>query len=277
MAPIASVAIILRCDEVLQRYGFKQIVVNTRFGQVDRIYLGEIEGITVAVLYGRFKGLRVPSSEIDFEQNQAALSELGIRFIIGTFIVGAISPEHQAGDIFLPHDLVGLSGFRHNLRVGVPFKNVDMYQPFCPQLRQIISHGAAASGIALKTKAIYAAFTGYPRIETKAELDFYQKLGWDIVGQTLDPEATLARQMGCHYAALCALTDDINYREKYVADPVQARKEMDTFKISGRKKMERIILHSLKHIAAFHTAACSCADEPGSQQNFFNSQPSYEI
>jgi 5'-methylthioadenosine phosphorylase len=274
----ARVGLILRCDDLLQEFGFKKTIVETDFGQVDRVYLGEIAGVSVAVLYGRFKGMRTPSRDIDYMQNQAVLSELGVSLIIGTFIVGAISPEHIAGDIFMPHDFVGLGGYSDNLRIGVPFKNVDMFQPFCPQLRHLLAKGAQEDQETadLKTEAIYAAFTGYPRIETKAELEFYQKMGWDIVGQTLDAEATLARQMKCHYAALCALTDDISYRQKYIDNPIEARRMMDMLKVSGRKKMERIILNSLKYFDAFQDDVCSCAIEGTSEQNFFRHRPTFE-
>ena len=62
--------------------------------------------------------------------------------------------------------------------------------------------------------AVYVSFHGYPRIETKAELQFYKDQGWDIVGQTLDVEATLSKASGCHYVAIAASVDDSRIREQ---------------------------------------------------------------
>src|SRR2546426_340135 len=43
-----------------------------------------------------------------------------------------------------------------------------------------------------------------PRLETKAEIAFFKKLG-DVVGMTVASEATLATELGIPYAALCSV------------------------------------------------------------------------
>ena len=48
------------------------------------------------------------------------------------------------------------------------------------------------------------------------ELEFYNKQGWDIVGQTCDPEATFARLNQLCYAGVAVQIDDPTGRADYI-------------------------------------------------------------
>lgn len=268
----ANIGIILRDDELLQKYNFEQIEVETDYGTCKRVYIGKIGNNNVAMLYGRFEGMRTPSWGINYKQNQMAFSELGVKFIIGTFIVGSISSAHRAGDIFVPDNFVGLNSYYENLIVDRPFKNVDVYEPFCPNVRKAIMSSAEKINIPTK-EGVYLSFTGLPRIETKAELNLYEKLGLDIVGQTLDPEVTLAKQMGCHYGAVCALTDDVTIRKMFSDKPEESRKINNSFIKSGRKKMAEIIETMLISTDFGEMSGCSCEYKFTEEENFFSDKP----
>ena len=268
----ADIGIILRCDKIIKKYRLKKIKVKTRRGPVDRLYCGEINGKKVAILYGRFNGIRTPSYLIDYEQNQLAFTQLGVKQIIGSFIVGAISDKPKAGDIVFPSDYVGLGNFQNNLYPEKRFKNVDMYHPFCPNLRDALMSAADKLKIVCR-EGVYASFTGYPRIETQAELRFYKKNKWDVIGQTLDVEATLARQAKCHYAPICSLTDDLSLRELFSTDPQKARELINKSKSEGRDKMEKIILAWLLRSSRISSKRCACDYEYGIEKDYFSSKP----
>ena len=52
----------------------------------------------------------------------------------------------------------------------------------------------------------YASVNG-PRLETAAEINRYEKDGATIVGMTGMPEASLARELGISYAAICPVAN----------------------------------------------------------------------
>jgi hypothetical protein len=113
----------------------------------------------------------------------------------------------------------------------------------------------------VKQRGVYACFHGFPRIETAAELTFYASQGWDIVGQTLDPEATLAREAGCHYAALAATIDDLSLRTGFLAKNETARPAIDRFIREGRRKTFEIFLRSLPGLVEVRGSGCNCVEQ----------------
>jgi len=99
------------------------------------------------------------------------------------------------------------------------------------------------------TNAVYVCFNGYPRIETKAELRFYEMIGADCVGQTLDPEATICRLNGLCYAGIAVQIDSPKSRIDYVKD-VAEDNQKNPYNMSikdCRQHTTKIILDFLKN------------------------------
>ena len=122
--------------------------------------------------------------------------------------------------------------------------------------------------------AIYVCFHGWPRIETKAELDFYNKMGWDIVGQTCDPEATLARLYGLCYAGIAVQIDDPMHRNQDIQN-LGISKLPNTNSVSikeYRKKTTAIILQFIKD---FEQNTCSKCSNLKRTNNSFREFPEY--
>lgn len=253
------VAVIGRFDDIMSdEANVTQVIVETLEGVHTRCYLAQFAGINFLMVYGRFDRIRQMSSEIDFRLTQQAVNFLGIKTLVGTFVVGSIQPDCIAGTTYIPHDFVGLGGYQQTMAGENGFRNVDMFQPFCSPLREALINGASKQVFLTKTKGVYACFHGYPRIETEAELAFYARNGWDVVGQTLDPEATLARESGCHYAALTATIDDSELRARFMASDATARQSIDDNIIIGRRKMWQIFSTALPDLVQLGNASCSC-------------------
>lgn len=269
----AEVGVVLRADALMTENGFRRVTVETAAGPVQRVFLGRIEGRRVAFLYGRFKGPRVPSREIDFVQNQAVWNALGVGVIIGTYVCGGIRPEHGIGTLFLPDDLVGFGGYPANAYPEKGFRSVDMYRPFCEPTRQALLEGAARSGVRVVERATYVCFHGWPRIETKAELAFYKAMGWDLVGQTLDPEATLARQCGCCYAALAVQIDAPASRELFLSGQGHGRQEGRRAIAEGREQMARVIRAAIPVLPSADGKTCRCGHRYGAEVDHFRPLP----
>lgn len=270
-----DIGIVGRFDDILQKHNFKRVYIPTDYGLMDRAFYGEVEGKRIIVIYGRFDKKRGMSSDIDFEKNQAAFNAVGVKTIIGTFVTGGIQKKYRIGSVFIVSDLVGLGGYKKSLFKEGGFKNVDMYKPFCPHLREALIKTITEVDFPVNKEGIYACFHGYPRIETKAELDFYEKMGWDIVGQTLDPEATLARESGCCYAGVAVTIDDPETRSNFLAGDEKARQLTQGAIPKGRLKTTELVFRSLKNITPLLDRKCMCGHKFHSEKSHFRYLPDY--
>lgn len=242
-----EIAIIMRSDEVLEIYKFTRCTVNTSFGPVDRCYFGRISNIEVMIVYGRFNGQKLPSDQINYQQTMEAIYNMGVRKVIGTFVVGGIKRSSSVGDVYIVKDIVGMGNYHIMVNQKDSFHNAEMYNPVCGELTSQLERAAQNMPYTVVTDAVYVCFHGWPRIETKAELAFYEKMGWDIVGQTIDPEATIARLYGMCYAAIAVQIDDPNYRENEIKKIQDGKKSENSMNITQcRKRTTEMILEFLK-------------------------------
>ncbi|MDD3006697.1 MAG: hypothetical protein PHX30_03910 [Candidatus Pacebacteria bacterium] len=274
-----KVAVIARPDWFMKDAKISHLIVETESGIHNRCYLTEYEGISFIIVYGRFDRVRGLSSDINYELTQETLSALGIETIIGTFVGGSIKDEDFAGNIYIPHDFFGMGNYSQSRNRQKGFRNVDMYEPFCAEARGALVRAADNVDYPVKREGVYVCFHGYPRIETKAELDFYKRMGWDIVGQTLDPEATLAKEAGCHYAALAGAIDDRALRQKFMDNDPTAKDEIEQNIIGVRRKTFEIFLHALPSLVR-SGFECNCEQQKKhiGQQNYkFYYMPRYLV
>lgn len=269
-----EIAIILRSDEVIKKFNLKRITVNTSYGPVHRCYEGYIYDVPVLVIYGRFNGEKVPSSEINFEQTIEVVKNKNINKLIGTFVVGGINPNMPQGSVYVLGNLVGMGNYRINWNQTIPFHNAEMFEPFCPVLTEKLCQASRKMDFPVKENATYVSFNGYPRIETKKELEFYNNQGWDIVGQTCDPEATVARLNQICYAGIAVQIDDPTGRGEYI-NSLKENKEKNAYVesiASCRKRTTAIILQFLKD---YKEETCSSCAKMSRKNNNFREFPDY--
>ena len=254
-----EVAIILRSDETIKEFNLKRVTINTSFGPVHRCYIGNIYDVPVLVIYGRFNGEKVPSSQINFEQTIEAVKNSGAKKLIGTFVVGGINPQMPQGSVYVLGNMVGCGNYPIHWNQNVSFHNAEMYEPFCQTLTDQLCKASRKMDFPVKENATYVCFYGYPRIETKAELDFYNKMGWDVVGQTCDPEATCARLNQICYAGIAVQVDDPSGRADYIKglkNKEEKSQYVEDIK-SCRKRTTAIILQFLKDYKSYDCDVCS--------------------
>ena len=254
-----EIAIIMRSDSIIKDFNLKRVTINTSYGPVHRCFIGKIYSIPVMIIYGRFNGQKIPSSQISFQQTIEAVKLSGANKLIGTFVVGGISSEMPQGSVYVLGDLVGAGNYNIDWNQNMPFHNAEMFEPFCNTLTRKLCEASRKMNFPVKENAIYVSFHGYPRIETKAELEFYNKMGWDIVGQTCDPEATLAKLNQICYAAIAVQIDDPNGRANYINDlkvKNTAIAYVEDIK-SCRDRTSKIILQFLKDYKKYDCDVCS--------------------
>ena len=253
-----KIALILRSDEMINQFNLKRVTIDTSFGPVDRCFEGYVYDVPILLIYGRFNGQKVPSNEINFQQTIEAIKNCGINKVIGTFVVGGINPEMPQGSVYVLGDMIGMNGYMINWNRNIPFHNAEMYEPFCPLLTKKLCEASKKMDFPVKTDAIYVSFYGWPRIETKGELKFYNKMGWDVVGQTCDPEATLAKLNQMCYAALAVQIDDPNSRNNYIEElnkRGQSKAYVESIR-SCRKRTTQIVLQCLKDYVDYDCPIC---------------------
>lgn len=148
--------------------------------------------------------MKLPPHRVNCRANIQAMKNLGVDTIISTSAVGTLNPKVPVGKIVLPDQMLDLSGGVHTFFEGHKdgVAHVDLTEPFCPHLRRLLNDAAKRLGYPVHTGGTYGSMRG-PAFETAAEVRMLQRLGADLAGMTVAPEAKLARERGICYQPVC--------------------------------------------------------------------------
>lgn len=152
---------------------------------------------------------RIPPHRINYRANIDALYRLGVRRVIAINAVGAISPEHAAGALVVPDQMIDYSWGRvHTFSDDdiTPLRHVEFAEPFAGPTRRALLDAAAGAELDCADGGCMAVTQG-PRLETAAEIARLARDGATLVGMTGMPEAALAREAGMDYASLCVVAN----------------------------------------------------------------------
>ncbi|MFO1310821.1 MAG: S-methyl-5'-thioinosine phosphorylase [Burkholderiales bacterium] len=190
-------------------------VVRTPYGDPSSTLLfGQIAGRDAVFLARHGHGHTIPPHRVNYRANLWALKDRGARAIVAVASVGGIRGCLPA-DLVVPHQLLDYTSGREATFFEGGEGNVahvDFTHPYTPELRQRCLAAAASAGIPAKDGGVYAAVNG-PRLETAAEIDRLERDGATLVGMTGMPEASLARELGLPYAAICVVVNHAAGRE----------------------------------------------------------------
>ncbi|NEZ04072.1 S-methyl-5'-thioinosine phosphorylase [Wenzhouxiangella sp. XN201] len=152
---------------------------------------------------------RIPPHRINYRANIDALHRLGVAQIVAINAVGSMDPDHAAGALVVPDQLIDYTwGRRHTFSDDdiTPLQHVEFAQPFSESLRRALLESATAVGQSCVDGGCMAVTQG-PRLETAAEIRRLGRDGCNLVGMTAMPEAALAREAGMDYASLCVVAN----------------------------------------------------------------------
>jgi 5'-deoxy-5'-methylthioadenosine phosphorylase len=184
-------------------------VVRTPYGDPSSALLfGQIAGRDAVFLARHGHGHTIPPHRVNYRANLWALKEKGARAVVAVASVGGIR-DCEPGELVLPHQLIDYTSGREATFFDGGEGNVvhvDFTHPYTPELRTRCLVAALDAGIALRDGGVYGAVTG-PRLETAAEIDRLDRDGATLVGMTGMPEASLAREAGLPYAAICVVVN----------------------------------------------------------------------
>lgn len=179
----------------------------TAIGHKGELVLGEIEGVAVAVMSGRFH-LYEGYSPQEVTAGIRLLKALGITTLVMTNAAGGIHPSFPPGCLVLITDHINLQGT--NPLVGPNDDSrgprfPDMTEAYSIRLRGLTKEASRETGVVLH-EGVYAAVLG-PSYETPAEIRFLRTIGADLVGMSTVPEVIAANHAGMEVLGISCVTN----------------------------------------------------------------------
>jgi 5'-methylthioadenosine phosphorylase len=186
----------------------QDVSVETPYGKVV-VKESSFGGKSVVFLSRHGGGASVPPHKVNYRANIYALKSLGVERIIATAAVGSLNEDRGPGNVILVDQFLDFTKARYSTfcdggEEGV--RHVNMTEPYCPELREILTKEATSLGIPVKNGGCYVCTEG-PRYETTAEIKMFRMLGGDVIGMTGVPEVVLARELGLCYASIAIISN----------------------------------------------------------------------
>jgi len=232
----------------------REVKVHTPYGEPsDLVTIGEYAGVRLAFIPRHGRGHRIPPHMINSRANIWAMKQLGVKRIIAPSAVGSLQEAYKPGDIAIPDQFIDFTKKReYTFYDGGQVCHVSVADPFCPELRAIAAERARKLNFTLHDRATYVCIEG-PRFSTRAESKFFRDiLKAEIIGMTLVPEVSLAREAEICYLSLATVTDYDVWADK----PVSSSEIMETL-AKNVEKTKKLIAEIVPPIPAKRTN-CSC-------------------
>jgi 5'-methylthioadenosine phosphorylase len=182
--------------------------VETPYGPPSApIAIGDVAGTTVAFVPRHGTQHELPPHAIPYRANLWAMRELGVRRIVAPCASGALRADLTLGEFVVCDQFVDRTwGRADTFYDGPEVSHVSAADPYCPDLRRVLLETAAGVGIPVRDGGTVVVVQG-PRFSTRAESEWFQQLGWDVINMTAYPECHLARELELCYATIALVTD----------------------------------------------------------------------
>lgn len=230
--------------------------IDTPYGQPSAQYRqGKIEGTALTFLPRHGSPHSIPPHKVNYRANIWGFNALGIDRIMAVTAVGSIDPDIKPGSILIPDQIIDYtqgsreSTFYDNGKVV----HVDFTDPYCPAMRTAIMAAAQKCGISVYESGTYICVNG-PRLETAMEIEFFRKIGADVVGMTAMPEAVLARELEICYCGICIVT---NYAAGITKNRLTTSEVIDTMNAST-DRVKKLLRTAVALVP--EKRACQCKD-----------------
>ncbi|MBI4564653.1 MAG: 6-oxopurine nucleoside phosphorylase [Planctomycetes bacterium] len=173
--------------------------ITTRWGAAE-VDTGLLAGIRIAAIHRHGRKKNRPPHAINHAANLAALQSMGVARVISMGSVGCLREEVDLPSLIVPHDYIDLFGtstiFHDALTHVTPGFDEGVR-------RALLDAAQAVAGGRLIDHGVYFQTRG-PRLETRAEIAMIRAVA-DCVGMSIGSEATIARELGLSYAAVCTM------------------------------------------------------------------------
>ncbi|BFZ16662.1 hypothetical protein BsWGS_19701 [Bradybaena similaris] len=226
--------------------------VVTPFGKPSgALILGTIKDVDCVFLPRHGRKHNIPAPYVNSRANVWALKEEGCTHIITTTACRSLQGYIHPGEIVLIDDFLDRTTSRQQTFYdGTSSEcqgicHVPMNEPFCPQMRAILTSSINSLGYQLHEKGTVITFEG-PRLPSWAESRLWREWRADIINMSTVPEVVLAKELGLLYASLALVTEYDTWRDDYEAN--RAELAAQTFK-EVTEKACKVISHAVSKFA----------------------------
>lgn len=209
--------------------------------------LGRREALAVK-MHGWRRGVKRGDASL---QTFWVFHEAGVRKVIADGGVGSLNYLLDPRDVVIPNDFIDLT-VKQDIYVRGDHLLI-MRQPICPSLADHLYQGAEGGGFPRVFRRGTYLVTDGPRFESVAEVDYMKRLGGDIIGQSLAPEVSLARDIGACFAGIYLV---VNYGEGVVQEWEHA--ELKAIFYEESETIARIVVDTI--VSADLNADCGCME-----------------
>lgn len=186
----------------------KEVTVETPYGSPsDQVFIGEHGGKTVAFLPRHDRHHRIPPHKINYRANVWAFKELGCSAVICPCAAGSLQAHVKPGEFVIADQWVDRTHSRLDTFFEGPIAtHVSPAEPYTPELRKLAIEAAKEHGIPVHERGTVVVING-PRFSSRAESEWFHKMGWEVINMTQYPEAHLVREAGMAAVNISLITD----------------------------------------------------------------------
>ncbi|MFH0864478.1 MAG: S-methyl-5'-thioadenosine phosphorylase [Candidatus Gottesmanbacteria bacterium] len=235
----------------------KEVEVKTPYGlPSDKITIGKIAGKNIAFLPRHGRHHQFPPHKIPYLANFWALKKLGVKRIISLTACGSLQKNIKRGDFVVIDQFVDRTSARSStIYNGPQTVHISTAYPYCPHINKIIYTLGLKLGLRIHSHGTLVIIEG-PRFSTRAESEWFTKMGWDIINMTGYPEIALAKELQMCYCSIGLVTDyDVGVVAWEKLPPVSTDEILKVFK-QNTATAKRLVEKILKEIPGRRTCNC---------------------
>ena len=236
----------------------EEVQIETPYGPPsDSIFLGAIEGKTVAFLPRHGRKHTIPPQKINYRANLWAMKELGVTRIISPCAVGSLQKNIKPGDFVISDQYIDRTTGRIDTFYDGPIAtHVSAADPYCPQLRELAIKATKENNVTCHETGTIVVIQG-PRFSTKSESKWFTSMGWSTINMTQYPEGHLAKELEMCVVNIALATD---YDSGLVGDvsPVSHHEVMEVFQ-QNLEKLRKVLFKLIAHIPN-ERSKCKCGE-----------------
>jgi purine nucleoside phosphorylase len=230
-------------------------VVRTPFGEPSGVLIfGQIGEAAVVFLARNGYGRTILPHLINYRANIWAMRSVDVDRIIAVSSVNSLDSVSGTGTLVIPDQVIDYTTGRDNTFYDNSEHEIiplDFTNPFDETIRHALLEAAQIHGVAVAANGTYACTQG-PRLQTAAEMQRSLRDGAHIVGQTVMPEAVLARELEIPYAMLALIT---NRSQRTGITPQQSslRPSTHTGSPKALTDLQGVLAHTVRHMTVIHS------------------------
>ncbi len=192
----------------------REKTVKTPYGKPSStLTTGDISGVVAVVLARHGRGHTIYPTGVNYRANIYALKKAGCTHILATTAVGSLREKMRPGDLVFVDQFIDMTKHRPLTYHDEKVIHTSMAEPFCAELRALLSKTAKALRFRHHKKGTVVTIEG-PRFSTRAESHMWRILGADVINMSTVPEVILARELGICYQSIAMSTDYDCWKEE---------------------------------------------------------------